>query len=118
MINETKVADLIADETTLNPAEALMAIRQLRKVLQRLLLDGHSVQLGDWGTFSSTLSSSGTDAKEELTARSIKKININFQAGSDLKAAIQKADILRLDKMMEGKGGTTGGGSEEGPDDL
>ena len=47
MVDENEVAMLIADETTLNPMEAAMAIRQLRKVVQRLLLDGKSVKLGD-----------------------------------------------------------------------
>lgn len=32
-MTESEVAELVADETTLNPAEALMAIRQLRKVV-------------------------------------------------------------------------------------
>ena len=57
LVPETKVAELIADETTLNPSEALMSIRQLRKVIQRLMADGHSVKLGDWGTFSPSLNS-------------------------------------------------------------
>ena len=34
--DETEVAMDIADETTLNPSEAKMALRQLRKVLLRL----------------------------------------------------------------------------------
>ena len=40
MVDENEVAMLIADETTLNPMEAAMAIRQLRKVVQRLLGGG------------------------------------------------------------------------------
>jgi hypothetical protein len=38
-LDENQVANRIADETTLNPAEALMAIRQLRKVVQQALLE-------------------------------------------------------------------------------
>ena len=40
MVTEDEVAQLIADEVTLNPMEAAMALRQLRKVMLRLLLDG------------------------------------------------------------------------------
>jgi len=61
MVDESEVAMLIADETTLNPMEAAMAIRQLRKVVQRLLLDGKSVKLGDWGTFNITLNTEGAE---------------------------------------------------------
>lgn len=39
LVSETKVAELIADETTLNPAEALMSIRQLYKILLRLIVE-------------------------------------------------------------------------------
>lgn len=106
LVDESEVAMLMADETTLNPMEAAMAIRQLRKVVERLLLDGKSVKLGDWGTFNVTLATEGTDTKEELTARNVKRVNVNFQPGDEMKAAMQKADFVWLDKIMEGKPAT------------
>lgn len=109
LVDETEVAEMIADETTLNPMEAQMAIRQLRKVVQRLLLDGKSVKLGNWGTFNVTLSTEGADTKEALTARNVKSVNINFQPGDELKAAMQKADFVWLNKIAEGGGSTSNG---------
>lgn len=113
LVDESEVAMLMAEETTLNPMEAAMAIRQLRKVVQRLLLDGKSVRLGDWGTFNVTLATEGADTKEELTARHVKRVNINFQSGDDMKAAMQKADFVWLDKIVEG--GTAPGGGDDRP---
>ena len=81
-VDETQVAMDLADETTLNPSEAMMAIRQLRKILLRRLLGGESVKLGNWGSFSVTLSSTGAETKEAVTARNIKSVNLNFQPGS------------------------------------
>lgn len=101
LVDETEVAELIADETTLNPMEAQMAIRQLRKVVQRLLLDGKSVKLGNWGTFNVTLNTEGADTKEALTARNVKTVNINFQPGTELKAAMQRADFVWLNKIAD-----------------
>lgn len=46
-VDDKEVARLIADETTLNPNEALMAIAQLEKVLLNLLKSGYSVKMGD-----------------------------------------------------------------------
>ena len=109
-VDESEVAMLIADETTLNPMEAAMAIRQLRKVVQRLLLDGKSVKLGDWGTFNVTLNTEGAERKEDLTARNVKRVNITFQPADEMKAAMQKADFAWLDKTAEG-GTASGGGS-------
>lgn len=113
MVDESEVAELIADETTLNPMEAQMAIRQLRKIVQRLLLDGKSVKLGNWGSFNVTLNTEGAATKDALTARNVKSVNINFQPGEELKTAMQKADFVWLNKMVEGKPSDS-----ESPDDI
>lgn len=114
MVDESEVAELIADETTLNPMEAQMAIRQLRKIVQRLLLDGKSVKLGNWGSFNVSLNTEGSATKDELTARNVKSVNINFQPGDELKAAMQKADFVWLNKMVEGNTPGTPDTPEEG----
>ena len=49
MMNVQEVARLIADETTLNPKEAEMALAQLEKVLINALLSGQTVSIGTWG---------------------------------------------------------------------
>ena len=113
LVGETKVAELIADETTLNPSEALMSIRQLRKIIERLMADGHSVKLGDWGTFSPSVNSKGKDKKEDLKATDINAVNINFQPGEELKAAMQKVEFIWIDKLIEGKTNTGGGSGED-----
>ena len=102
-VDETEVAMEIADETTLNPSEALMAVRQLRKIVLRNLLDSKSVRLGNWGSFYATLSTEGAPTKEALTARNVKSVNIIFQPGEELKAAMQHADFAWINKMMEGR---------------
>lgn len=90
-VDETQVAMDLAEETTLNPSEAMMAIRQLRKVLLRRLLGGESVKQGNWGSFSVTISSTGADTKEDVTARNIKNVNLNFQPDEAFKNDLQKA---------------------------
>lgn len=98
---EKEVAKLISDETTLNRKEAEMALDQFEKILIRLLLDGYSVQLGDWGSFRLTCKSEGKDTEEEITANSIKGLNIRFQAGIELKEAVAKATIIAADTMVK-----------------
>lgn len=121
-LDETEVANRIADETTLNPAEALMAIRQLRKVVQQALTEGQSVKLGDWGSFYASVSSNGFATQKELTANAIRNVKINFKPGAELKAAMQKASFVWVEELMgtassSGTGGSTdngGGGSSSG----
>lgn len=98
-VDESQVAMDLADETTLNPSEAMMAIRQLRKVLLRHLLGGESVKLGNWGSFSISISSTGADKKELVTARNIKSVNLIFQPDEDFKKDLQKASFVWIDKL-------------------
>lgn len=77
-----------------------MAIAQFEKILIRLLLEGHSVQLGDWGSFHLTCNSEGSDTKEEVTAQNIKNLNIRFIPGKELKQAINKATFISIEGMI------------------
>lgn len=122
-VDETEVAMDLADETTLNPSEAMMAIRQLRKILLRRLLGGESVKLGNWGSFSVTLSSIGAETKDAVTARNIKEVNLNFQPDEAFKADLQRATFAWVDKLAEGRNtseasdsGNASGGSQAGGD--
>ena len=99
LVREKQVAQYIADETTLNPKEAEMALALLQKVLIRELLAGNSVQLGDWGSFNLTCNSTAHDTREQVSATSIRKLNVRFTAGKDLKAALQKAQFVPAESM-------------------
>ena len=98
-VDESQIALDMADGTTLDPSEAMMALRQLRKVLLRRLLSGESVKMGNWGSFSITLTSSGVDSKEKVNASLIKSVNLNFQADKTFKEELQKATFAWVDKL-------------------
>ena len=98
-MDENEVAELIADETTLNPAEALMAIRQLRKVVLQALMNGKSVQLGNWGSFNLSVGTSGADSREDLTTAHIKGASINFRPGAEMREALKRADYVWMEKL-------------------
>ncbi|MDR0542938.1 MAG: HU family DNA-binding protein [Dysgonamonadaceae bacterium] len=99
-IGEKDVAKLISEETTLNRKEAEMALDQFEKILLRLLLDGHSVQLGDWGSFHLTCNSKPSDTKQEVVAGNVQNLNIRFTPGKELKAAIQKAELIYSETIV------------------
>jgi predicted histone-like DNA-binding protein len=99
-IGEKEVAKQISDETTINRKEAEMALAQFEKVLLRLLLDGHSVQLGDWGSFHLTCNSKPSDTKQEVGAGNIQNLNIRFTPGKELKASIQKAELIYSETIV------------------
>jgi predicted histone-like DNA-binding protein len=99
MVKEKEVAKQISDETTINRKEAEIALAQFEKILIRELMNGNSVQLGDWGSFYLTCKSEGKDTKEEVNAGSIQKVNIRFVAGKSLKEALQNVSFKDIDSM-------------------
>ena len=98
-VTEKEVAIALADETTLNRKEAEMVLAQFQKILIRHLLEGNSVQLGDWGTFRLTCNSEGFDSKNKVTANGIKNVKIRFTAGGELRDALKKSEFIDIESM-------------------
>lgn len=103
MMEVQEVARLIADETTLNPKEAEMALAQLEKVLINALLSGQTVSIGSWGSFQLTISADGADTEKEAVPSKIRKVNVRFQPGRTLKEAIAKATFRQAADMLSNK---------------
>lgn len=100
-IDEKEVARQLTEETTLNAKEAEMAIAQLRKVLLRNLLDGHTVRLGDWGYFYLTVSSAGAEEEKEALPSKVKKVNLNFRYEKTFQEALNKASFISVESMQK-----------------
>jgi predicted histone-like DNA-binding protein len=101
LVKEREVAKQLADETTLNPREAEMAVGQLMKVVTKLLLNGNTVQLGELGSFRLTAKTEASNKKEEVTAQKIKKVRVRFSESTDLKNAIAKASFKEVESLIK-----------------
>jgi predicted histone-like DNA-binding protein len=93
------LALLLADETTLNPKEAEMAIYQLFKVTIIQLLEGHTVELGDMGSFYVTASTEGSETEKEVTANKIKGLNLRFRVSKGFKVELKKATFIDISSL-------------------
>jgi predicted histone-like DNA-binding protein len=100
LVGEKEMAKLVADETTQNRKEVEMSLDQFQKILLRMLLDSHSVQLGDWGSFHLTCSGEGADTAEELTAKNIKEVHIRFIPGPEMRDALTRATFLPAESVV------------------
>jgi predicted histone-like DNA-binding protein len=98
-VKEKQVAQQLADETTLNPKEAEMTFYQLLKVITNQLLDSHTVQLGDLGTFRVTLRSEGSATEEEVNPSKIKGIHVRFTPSKALREQLSKATFKDAAKI-------------------
>jgi len=99
-VDDKEVARLIADETTLNPKEAEMAIAQLEKVKLNLLKGGYSVKMGDWASFSVSVNSRGVEKQEEVSANLIEKVNVNCRFSPSFKERLGKAEFVPSSKFQ------------------
>lgn len=98
-----EVAKLMADETTMNPKEAEVAMYELVKALKFLLKEGDTVQLDDLGTFYITANSSASDTEEGVTAHSCTKLNIRFRPDAEFQAEINKAQLKPASEISRKK---------------
>ena len=96
---ESEIAILAADGTTLDPKEAELAYSRFGKVVMQVLLDGHTVEIANFGSFRLTVNSEGKDTKEELTANNIKNLNLRFVPYEATKDILKKATFKDLEAM-------------------
>ena len=99
MVDDDEIADLISDETTLNPMEAKMAIRQYHKVLMRILKDSKSAKLGDIGTLYTTCTGEGVATPEEVVPAKVKKINLRLRSSKKVNIDLNETPLKMFDTL-------------------
>jgi predicted histone-like DNA-binding protein len=103
LVREKELAAMLAKETTLNPKEAEMAVYQLFDAVKNLLSTGHTVQLGELGSFRTTSTAEPSKTAEEVNASKVKKLNVRFTESKELKHVMQKAVLIDLEALLTAK---------------
>ncbi|MDR2206149.1 MAG: HU family DNA-binding protein [Flavobacteriaceae bacterium] len=75
----------IADRSSLTAGDVGNVIQNLLELLPYKLIEGNSVQLGDFGTFRVSFSSEGTDTQDAFHTEKIKGLKILFTPSPDFK---------------------------------
>ncbi|MBR1445820.1 MAG: DNA-binding protein [Alloprevotella sp.] len=105
LIKQKEVAKLLSDETTLNPMEAAFVLEQLSKIVERLLLQSYSVQLGEWASFFLTNTSEGAETQEACTPQKIKALHVRVRFGKEFRQSLNsKAEYRYVQDMEINKG--------------
>ena len=115
-VGEHEMARLIADETTLNPKEAEMALAQMSKIAKRMLLEGCTVKLGDWATIHVTLTAKGSDTEEECTGAKVTRVNPRCVFDKEFKRDLQAAEFKTAKSMEKKTRNSQSSGSSSGDD--
>ena len=76
------IIEVISVRTTIASADVKAVLDALQNVTLRLVSEGHSLRLGDLGSFRPTLTSKGKDEPEQVKASDIKSVRVRFTKGA------------------------------------
>jgi predicted histone-like DNA-binding protein len=86
-----RLCKLICARSTVSPADVKAVIESLAWVLDFELSAGHSVKLGEVGSFRMSLASEGTEEEQDFTAHNILKARIIFTPSNRLRKTTREA---------------------------
>lgn len=78
-VSQQTVIDRIVEKSALSEGDIMSCITELFKEVTAELLEGHSVKLDNFGSFSLTVQSKSQDAEEKVTADCIESCRIVFR---------------------------------------
>ena len=88
-MNLNDIANRISKTCTVTEHDVKPVLSALQEQIAYSLSDGHSVRLGDLGSFRPTLCSKSYATPEEVSASSVKHVRTHFKPGSRLVAALR-----------------------------
>lgn len=83
------IASNIAARNTLTRADILAVLASLQEEIISHLQQGHSVRLGDIGSFRASLSSTGALEKNSFSTKNIKRVKVRFCPSPQIRYALQ-----------------------------
>ena len=87
-----QIAEEMCENTTLNPAEALMSARLLVKKIAARVQEGYIVEIGELGSLQPSCSSGWVATKDELTKDMVKP-SVFYRASDEITSAIKGAKL-------------------------
>jgi predicted histone-like DNA-binding protein len=90
-----QLATEISKRTNLSTSEVFAAIEAFLDLVPERVAEGKIVRMGDFGSFSVSLSSEGTVTEAEFTAANVKGANLNFRPGKLFQKVIDTVDFTK-----------------------
>ncbi|AQY21692.1 HU family DNA-binding protein [Riemerella anatipestifer] len=87
-VNQKSLAKEISGRSSLTAGDVNNVIQNLLDILPSKLVEGNSVQLGDFGTFRISFSSEGADTEQAFTTDKIKGIKVLFTPSTEFKKTL------------------------------
>lgn len=91
-----QLANEISKRTNLSTAEVFATIEAFIDLIPERLAEGKIVRLGDFGSFSISISSEGVEKEENFTAFNIKDNSLNFRPGKLVQNVLNNAEYRKV----------------------
>ena len=89
------LSEQIAMISTVSSIDMLAAIESLLKTIPNELAAGNIIDLGEFGSFSLRIKSEGSETPEEVTAKNISNVLIQFRPGKAFKQVINDTEFKK-----------------------
>lgn len=91
-----QLANEISKRNGLSVADVFATIEALIDLVPERLEQGKIVRLGEFGSFSTSLSSEGVEKQEDFTAANIKSNSLNFRPGKLAQKVLDTVDYTKV----------------------
>ena len=85
---------LAAEDSGMTEAMVAASFYALSKQFEQMLMNGHTLQCGVFGTFRTSFSCKAADEKEKMSAENISRRRIIYTASPRVKQALYSADYV------------------------
>ncbi|MDR3246507.1 MAG: HU family DNA-binding protein [Prevotellaceae bacterium] len=86
-----------ARNITSSPKEVDLSVSAWSESVVRSLSDGFSVEVAEFGTFSVSIRSEGSDTEEDATVAKKESVQINFKASPELRDMVNRFHLEKFD---------------------
>ena len=91
-----QLANEISKRNGLSVADVFATIEALIDLVPERLEQGKIVRLGEFGSFSTSLSSEGVEKQEDFAAANIKGNSVNFRPGKLIQKVLDTVDYTKV----------------------
>lgn len=104
-----RIAKNISGRCTVTETDCLAVLNALETEVITALQDGHSVRLGQLGSFRPTVSCQGEAVLDDLTVQSIKAVRARFTMGGRMRSALLTSNQEMKFEVTNSKTAAAGG---------
>ncbi len=85
-----RIAQMIEEQSSLTTADVYAVVEALSANIERILLQGQSVELGKLGRLSLSMESTPAESRQDFSYRNIDRLKIRYTSNRDLEQSINR----------------------------